>query len=450
MNADVPQSPHGPWTFAPARCAERGMALQLALLLLVGLGFVATAAALLSTNDTRMSSSYSTSNNALSAAEAAIDHGLVELTNRVLAGQDPDSVQILADTLGRFGYTVTAFSKREHTGVGGRDFNGDGDQTDVVLYDKSFGYAKANATGAPGDQGYPVKLLVAIATDGRSRANVQAEVARDRLTVDLNGPLALTSPSSAVLNGNFDVDGRLYTRTGQLVPSGTLNPPYGNTAQSKAAAKSQCNYWKSGVKLPAEGALDLTGSMDAVGHVSFDHGPGENYNAEDSLKTFKLTPEEILGVPSDALDAYQKAASEVPNFDNLSGINYVVSGDVPSQINGSGILIIHNPNYDVKKYDCGSFPQDCIPGYANDPNNQPLTLRINANGNFKGVIITDKLVKLNGNFTLLGGLVSLTTDQVNIPANGSGAVKWSCEAVTDAAAAATAYATRLSWEHRLQ
>jgi hypothetical protein len=434
----------------PFRCgSERGVALPLALLLLVGLGFVATAAVFLSNTDMRISSSYGAGNSAVATAEAGIEHGVVELTRRALSGQDPDSVQIVSDTLGRFAYTVMAFSKREHTNVGGRDWNGDGDQTDVVLYDQSFGYADAVATGAPGDAGKPVKLLIAVATDGRSSAQVQAEVARNRLQAGLDGPLALNSPSDAVLNGSFNVDGRLYTRTGALVASSSLTPAYGATAASKAAAKTDCNYYKAGVTIPAEGALSLTGSMSSVGHVSFDQAPSENYDAEDSLATFKFTPEEVLGVNPGDLDAWKKDVSQVPDFLNLSGVNYVVSGDVPSQISGSGILIVHNPNYDVRKYDCTNFPGTCVAGYSNDPNNQPLTLKINASGNFTGVIITDMLIRLNGNFTMLGGLVSLTTEAVNIPANGSGSLKWSCEAVNDALEQASPYGIRLSWEHRV-
>ncbi len=298
-----------------ARRRQRGVALPLALLLLIGLGFIGTAAVFLSNAEMRISTSYGTSNNAVAAAEAAIEHGLVELTARVRAGQDPDSVQIVSDRLGRFAYTVTAFSKREHEGAGGRDFNGDGDRTDVVLYDRSFGYAGANATGAPGDQGAPVKLLVAVASDGRGRARVQAEVARDRLRPEVDTPLGLNSASNAVLNGSFDVDGRLHTRSGTLVGSGSLTPPYGDTAESKEAAAEQCDYWKPGVKIPAEGALNLGGSMRSRGHVAFDHGSQgtENYDSEDSLSTFKFTPEELLGVRPGGLDRWKKTASAVPD-----------------------------------------------------------------------------------------------------------------------------------------
>ena len=117
----------------------------------------------------------------------------MELTTRARAGQDPDNVQILADSLGRFSYTVSAFSKRESQGgVAGQDFNGDGDTNDVVMYAQTFGYASANATGAAGDLGYPVKLLVAQATDGVSNAEVRVEVARNRLNANLDSPFRST------------------------------------------------------------------------------------------------------------------------------------------------------------------------------------------------------------------------------------------------------------------
>ncbi len=434
------------------RGPQRGIALPLALLLLVCLGLIATAAVFLSNTDQRISSSYSQSNNAVAAAEAAVEHGVAELTTRAFAGQDPDSVQILADTLGRFTYTVSVSSKREKgAGVSGQDFNGDGDMNDIVMYAKSFGYAQATATGAAGDPGYPVKLLVATATDGTSNAEVRVEVARNRLNANLDGPFAMNSAASATISGSFGVDGRLYDKNGNLVPSSSLNPPYGNTAQSKAASKSDCNYWKSGVKVPAEGSLTLAGSIDSYGHTSFDHGgvQDQNYDDEDSLATFKFSPEEVLGTQPGMLDQFKKPASAVPDFANLSGVNYVTSGTVPSDISGSGILIIHNPNFDPRKYDCTNFPYSCIPGYSASSANQPMTLRINADGSFNGIIITDNLVKLNGNFNMLGGVVSLNTETTSIPANGSGYVRWSCELVNQVVAQASGYDTRLEWEHRL-
>ena len=436
----------------PRPRAERGIALPTALLLLVCLGFIATAASFLSTTDLQISSGFSAGNNAVATAEAALEHGIVELSNRARAGEDPDGVAILSDSLGTFGYTVTAFTKREHAGGGGRDFNGDGDQTDVVRYDQSFGYAEANASGAPGDEGAPVKQLVAVATSGRSRAEVRAEVAHERLRPELNSPMSLNSASNAVLNGSFEVDGRLHTRAGALVASGTLTPAYGPDAGSKAAAKSECSYWKPGIKIPSEGALDLTGSMNSTGHVAFDHPDGgetQNYDAEDPLSSMKFTPEELLGLDPGDLDAYKRDASAIPDFGNLSGINYVSSGSVPSQIGGSGILIVHNPNFDPRKSDCTNFPGTCIAGYGSDPANEPMTLRINGNGSFKGIIIVDELQRLNGNFSMLGALASLTTTPIDIPANGSGSLKWSCEAIQDALNQASSYGVRLSWEHRM-
>jgi Tfp pilus assembly protein PilX len=439
-------------TSVAARESQRGIALPLALLLLICLGLIGTAAVFLSNSDQRISSGFSRSNNAVATAEAALEHGIAELTTRARAGQDPDSVQILSDSLGRFAYSVQVYSKREATsGVSGVDFNGDGDMNDVVMYAQSFGYAQANASGAAGDPGYPVKLLVATATDGVSNAEVRAEVARNRLNANIDGPFSLNSAADATLTGSFGVDGKLYDKNGNLVPSSSLNPPYGNTAQSKDAAKNDCNYWKPGVKIPAEGSLSLSGSIDSYGHTSFDHGSttDQNYDNEDSLATFKFSPEEVLGVEAGSLDQFKKDVSDVPNFTNLSGVNYVVSGTIPSQIGGSGILIIHNPNFDPRKYDCAHFPSSCVPGYSTSSANQPMTLKINANGSFNGIIITDNLVKLNGDFNMLGGLVSLDTNTTNIPANGSGYVRWSCEVVQESVTQATGYDTRLAWEHRL-
>lgn len=452
------------------RRLERGIALPLALLILVGLGFVATGAVFFSNTDMKISSSYSASNTALAAAEAGIEHGIAELSARARAGQDPDNVQIISHAqLGRFTYDVRAYSKLEQgsdgsgvsgggdddddeedddEGGAGRDLNGDGDRNDVVRYDQSFGYQQARASGEPGDEGDPVKILVARARDGKTAAEVRVEVAREGLFGGMNGPLTMSSPSNAILSGTFEVNGRLFRRDGTPVGSGSLTPTYGLTANSKSAAKTKCNYWKAGIKIPAEGSLALTGSLNARGHVAFDHGltGNQNYDAEDSLKTFKFTPEEVLGIEAGSLDRFKKDAASV-DFDNLSGVNYIVSGEIPSQLNGSGILIVHNPRYDVKKYDCANFPTTCSPSYRYGAENQPLKLKINANGQFTGMIIVDELIRINGNFLMYGGLASLTTEPVNIPANGTGALRWSCEAVRDAMGLTGDYSIRLSWEH---
>ena len=89
-----------------------------------------------------------------------------------------------------------------------------------MRYDRSFGYAEAAASGQPGEQGYPVKVVTALATDGRSQAEIEAEVARDRVKANMNKPLSLNSPTNAVLNGSLDVRGRLYRRDGTLVSTG--------------------------------------------------------------------------------------------------------------------------------------------------------------------------------------------------------------------------------------
>ena len=354
--------------------------------------------------------------------------------------------------LGAFAYTVTVRTKRESEVAGGTDVNGDGDETDVVRYDQSFGYEASSKTGAPGQEGAPIKVLIAEAVGGRSRARVMAEVAKEALEANLDSPFTIGSPLDMMLNGSFEVDGRLYDGNGNLVPSTELNPPYGNTTGSQAAAGEDCNYYKPAVKIPAEGDIDFSGSMGSTGHVAFDEvidGETHNVDREDSLSAFRFTPEELLGVAAGALDGYKKAASEVPDFANLSGINYITSGAVPSQISGSGVLIIHNPNFDVKKYDCAAFPSTCDYSYALRPENQPMELRINSNGNFKGIIITDYLIRLNGDFRLLGGLASLSTQQMDIPANGSGWIRWSCQAISEAAEQGAGYSIILLWAHDL-
>jgi hypothetical protein len=99
----------------------------------------------------------------------------------------------------------------------------------------------------------------------------------------------------------------------------------------------------------------------------------------------------------------------------------------------------------VTKYDCTNFPSTCRVGYSADPKNQPLSLRINADSKFTGIIITDELIRLNGDFELLGGLVSLTTNAQDIPANGGGYVRWSCDAVQNALQSASSYSVKLAW-----
>ena len=158
---------------------RRGLALPLALLLCLALGFIAAAAASFALTSARIARNFVAFQGALDVAEAGLAHGVELLATAYERGAaPPDTVTlVLEDSLGGFDYTVRAEARREPRD---EDLNGNGVPDEVVRYDRSWGFAEAAAAGGPLAPGEPVRLVVSRARAGPATEDLLLEVAFER------------------------------------------------------------------------------------------------------------------------------------------------------------------------------------------------------------------------------------------------------------------------------
>ncbi|MFN2433483.1 MAG: PilX N-terminal domain-containing pilus assembly protein [Gemmatimonadota bacterium] len=157
---------------------QRGMALPLAILLLLALCAVVAGAAEQSLTGTRVARNLESYQRAFGAAEGALDHGLERLVGSYEQGNAPaDSALLATGRLGGFDYTVRVSARRE---PGVRDLNGNGVLGETVRYSRAWGYSAAAAAGTSLDPGEPVRRLRSSAWGTAAAEDLVLEVALER------------------------------------------------------------------------------------------------------------------------------------------------------------------------------------------------------------------------------------------------------------------------------
>jgi hypothetical protein len=135
--------------------------------------------------------------------------------------------------------------------------------------------------------------------------------------------------------------------------------------------------------------------------------------------------------------------------DTIGGLVYV-NGDYGSgaaggnKVDGTGILIVHNPLYNPREHD----PADPLYNAAKASNPSvygPANLGNINGGTFRGLIIADKIDKINGNIDIFGAIVSLTEIDVAKIGAGTAEIKYSCAALQQVGNSIPVPPTRLSW-----
>lgn len=178
----------------------------------------------------------------------------------------------------------------------------------------------------------------------------------------------------ASTNGNVTIDGRDHDLNGNL----TGNPGvYGiSTATSTFNQGGSSQVGGNGLP-PVNPALPTTYQLNAPPLPS--------------------SPEAILGLSEGTLDAYKTSSPPSTPFTNQ--IVYLTASWDGVDFNGSsGILICHNQTGDA--------------------------FLKNIHGQFKGLIISDDLIHINGNAEIIGSIVGMKTGGVTL-GNGAGEVKYS-------------------------
>lgn len=394
------------------RCDRRGFALIAVLVVMVVLGLIGGAAVKLTAGDQRVTRLFADANQADAAAAAGLEHA-------VSVFQSGGAFPVTASING-YDYTVVQ-------AVDSFDYNGDSVADTVYL-------ANDGTLNEDGD-GEIVHVLESTATKGSFKAVQRLRIARRTLRV--GAPGALTASSSITLSGNITVDGRNYNASGTTV----LDP-------SSTANTGACSENKAAVTL-ADSTESVTrqGSVNLAGNSTFASSSPPYVTKQDSIDY--ITPEDVLGMEPGDLDAViQSADTYTAPTDSLIGLVYV-DGDYGAgaaggnELNGTGILIVHNPLYNPLEHDPNSPYYDSAK--ASDPAYAPANLGNINGGSFHGLVIADKIDRINGNINITGGVISLSEIDVTLVGNGTATVKYSCSALQQAGNASSVPPTRLSW-----
>jgi Tfp pilus assembly protein PilX len=391
---------------------ERGFALIAVLIAMVVLGLVGSAAVTLTSGDQKVTRLFADANQADAAATAGIEHSIAVFQTN---GAFPFTASING-----YSYTVTKAADI---------YDIDGDAVADTVYLASDG--TLNDSG----DGEIVWLLTSTATKGSLKA-VQYLRVSER-TLDIQAPGALTANFSVNVTGNITVDGRDHTAGGAVINA------------SDTADTGACHENKPAVMLTDSlDTVSAGGSSDLYCNPAYASTSPTECVAKNSTISY-VTPEDVLGLGPGDLDALiQDADTYVPPPDSISGFVYV-DGDYGAgaaggnNVTGTGILIVHNPLYDPRQHDPAGPMYDAA--IASDPDYAPANLGNINGGTFHGLIIADKIDKINGNINILGAVVSLTEINVTLIGAGTAKIKYSCDALQQAGSTYALPPERLSW-----
>ena len=224
---------------------------------------------------------------------------------------------------------------------------------------------------------------------------------------------AIMTNNKVLTSGTITVDGRDHTMAGALIAKeGTWGIWTTKTYTQQGASKIGGTYYLAGI-----------GTDIAPTNVGYLPVVAQNQTYPGGFPT---TPEEVLGgtangYPKDVLKQIAKAGLYGSQYVTdpkkvtypLKGITYVENAqsdtmkDVSIEVEGAGILIIHNSSLTAKISNLNS-------------------------GTFRGLIIADDVVHIHT--TIIGSIVSLTPNpsEGNCIGNGSGKVLYSKEAIKKA------------------
>lgn len=380
----------------------------------------------------------------------------------------------------------------------------DGCDNEIVLYNRCdvpgndcWGYTQS-AFASP--NGYPIMVIHSEGRYGEGGIRVvEMEVARDKFDVKATG--AVTAASNVEASGNITIDGRSHDIDGNLggncttaFPGASVPPPL---VDQNGDGRCNCT---NGVSNGDDDCADPgeTGTMDRGCYEATKQGTAglAGTPSEWSMNnvTPPLTPDAALGLSEgdlrDKLGGTLPAAGTSLTKGNITYYNQ----DFDLSTGGLGVLIVHNPLFDSQKYSWSdpvgehykanfldaagavvvdvagrlAFPNYdpcldttagslCTPAllaaagvadktaYRSD--RAPRNLEQHGANTFKGVIIADKVDKINGTADIIGALISLSTVSIDKLGNGAANIFYSCDAIslyTD-----VGYSIKLSW-HRIR
>lgn len=398
-----------PLHFVPTPRDDRGFALIAVIIVMVILGLIGSAALTLTAGDQKVTRLFADANQADGAASAGLEHAVAVFQAN---GAFPFTA-----TINGYSYTVEKSADL---------YDIDGNTVADTVY-----LAEDGTLNEAGD-GEIVWVLTSTATKSSFKAAQQMRISKRNLTIQ--APAALTSNASANLTGNITIDGRNHSTNGTMLSNN------GNTGA--------CNENKPAVTLTdSTEVVQAKGSVNLDGHSSY-AGRNPEYTDKNANVVYQ-SPEDVLGLEPGDLDGVVQTAEDYGSpTDSIVGLVYV-NGDYGSgaaggnNLSGTGILIVHNPLFNPREHD----PNDALydAAKASDSRYAPANLGNINGGTFHGLIIADKIDKINGNIDVLGAVVSLSEIDVTIVGAGTAEILYSCSALQQAASSSALPPERLSW-----
>jgi hypothetical protein len=392
-----------------------GFVLPAVLVILLALGLVGGAAAMLTSTEVRVAGMTGIGHRADEVAAAGLEHAVAHF------GTDgPATGWPVEGEVGGFDYVVSIVADSFDFGSGRAAVHWSGDRS-------------LNDAG----DGQPVWVLTSRAARGPWRASEIMRVTSSGLEIGIDS--AIAAGGGFGLTGNATVSGVNVDENGQ--PVDPTNPSTAGVCQENKAAF----LVEDGDGVETKGSADLGGNPTYAGN-------DPPYVVADPSPT-PVTPEEVLGLPAGALDDLRRTPAEfaadpvVP----LEGIVYITgdfgtgAGSGPG-LDGTGVLIVHNPLFDPREHD----PADPLydPSRVADPRYRPAVLGNKTGGTFRGVVIADRIDVFTGQANVYGSVVTLSRTHESSLA-GKARIQYSCAAVQIASRTMTR-PRRLSWASGLE
>jgi hypothetical protein len=423
------------WT--KIRHDESGMTLMIVMLLLFLLTLLGMTMYFMSSTDLKISRNVYTGTRAFYAAES----GLSEAVGRLnLSSTDPEYDAAMYDDPPYDGTSLAweySFSGELDNGdrydvtiehkADTEDLDTDGDTDEVVTYDKAF-FTDALHYYPEVGKGYAIEVIRSTGISADGEVVMVLEITKFPMDIKAKG--AVSANSKVELRGNFDANGFDHDMDGNILPAGTGSDV-------------------PGVVTTSDNVVEVIGSSDVDGDPPIvDKNNGGGWDPSDpAWGPYPNSPGDVLGLSSTEAASFFADADYYGPYDGiigthapLSGLTYI-TGDYPGPNDGgTGILVVHNPNYDPVKYEASkvfaeSAGATVLPGYDatydyTAPANQPARLgNYNSNATFKGLIIADVVYKVTGTPTIIGAVVSLSTIDVQTFGTGDAKVLYSSEAL---------------------
>jgi hypothetical protein len=430
---------------------ESGMTLMIVMLLLFLLTLLGMTMYFMSSTDLKITRNVFRGTRAFYAAESGLSEAIGRLN---LSPTDPEydaaifnkppydssSVDWKYEFSGsldnRDSYEVT-ISHRVDT----EDLDGDGDTNEIVTYDKGF-FTDASHYYPAAGTGYAIEEIRSKGISADGEVVMVLEITK--FPMDLKAKGAVSANSTVELRGNFEANGFDHDMDGNLLPSGT-----GSDAP--------------GVVTTSDNEVKIIGSSTADGDPPIiDKNNGGGWDpADPAWGAYPNSPGDVLGLTTTEAAAFFADVDYYGPYDGsigmngpLSGLIYI-TGDYPGpKDGGSGILIVHNPNYDPCKYEASKVYTESggatvLPCYDSGydytkPENQPARLgNYTSNATFKGLIIADVIYRIAGTPTIIGAVVSLSTIDVQTFGTGNASVLYSSEALNNFTS--RGFSKKLAW-----